>query len=656
MRKRGVVFCLFILLSSCGKEEKITVIAPPEMEFLLPFTEDIEGVEIKLCEDPLDCRRESKAIIIEKMECSECYEFEISGDEVILRGGAPSGIIYGFTHFLEMAGYRFPHPFFTISPHSIELEKAIKKLIPLRGRRFEPEIPVRGLHLHTLHPIEGLFSFWIPSENGLKEAKAIIKWLMRQRGNYIQWSGLKDIQGDERRYEEWKKHTEGIIKYARKLGIKTGINVQLFSGSSFQNAYLVLSRTDAEKILAPSFDHVNLSFGEFIGNEPRTFINSLNNAYRMLKSINPEIEVSATIHVGNFENLWVNYNGESILYYFLVKYADKDIIPFVHTVMYYNLFDDAGGAYNHSDFSLHREFLFEMMREGRPAGYFPETAYWIAFDNSVPLYLPLYILSRWKDLKGIRENGALHFHILFSSGWEWGYWLNDYASLRFSYNLPATWTEPVNELLGDIGGDSIKKLAEIEHTYLIEKRLTPYLSGEDFYVYLGCNTGLFFSQPCRVPFRNVLKMDEAEREDFFRRVLNPLSEMEHHLNEILEITPRGNDALMRELRDGLEITRLRIKFVRLLYSTAISHSRGSDFREELKMAEDVLESAKGVVLRRYKGFFYPSPSLLVNPVSNPTIYQFGYLKQAHTLCFWEREMKELKLLLGEHAGLIPLCI
>lgn len=649
-------FCLFILLQFCGNGEKIIIIAPLEMKFLQHFVEDTR-VEIQLCENPMNCSRESKTILIEKMECSECYEFEISGDKIILKGGYPLGIIYGLTHFLEINGYSFPHPFFTRFPDSINMEKAIEKLIPLQGKKFEPEIPVRGLHLHTLHPIEGLFSFWIPSEKGLNEAKAIIRWLVRQKGNYIQWVALNDIKRNERLYEEWKKHTEMIIQYARELGVRTGINTLLFSNSSLQNAYLILSPIDAQMILAPPFDHINFSFGEFVGDDPNTFINKVNSTAKMVKEIKPNIEISATIHVGNFENLWVNYNGESILYYFLVKYVDKSIIPLVHTVMYYNLFDDAGGAYNHSDFSLHREFLFEMMREERQVGYFPETAYWIAFDNSVPLYLPIYILSRWKDLKGIREKGTIHSHLIFSSGWEWGYWLNDYTSLRFSYNLPTTWTEFVYGLFGNTGGDIIKKLGEIEYTYLIEKRLAPYLSGEDFYIDLGCSSRVFFSQPCRISFPEILTMNESGKEKFSQNVLNPLSEMQSLLNELMKTVRDGNDPLMRELRHGLEITTLRVEFIKLLYSAVISYSRGSDFMEPLKKAEKLLESAEKVVLERYNEFFYPTPSLLVDSVSNPTIYQFGYLKQAHTLCLWNRDIKKVKiLLLGEDPDSLPTCI
>src|SRR6185503_18193487 len=101
------------------------------------------------------------------------------------------------------------------------------------------------------------------------------------------------------------------------------------------------------------------------------------------------------------------------------------IVPQVHTVMYYDLFEDAGGAYHHQDFAEHRAFLFDRLRTGLPVTYKPETAYWVAFDNSVPMYLPLYVRSRWLDLDRIHAQAAaaghadLAEHVLFSSGWEW---------------------------------------------------------------------------------------------------------------------------------------------------------------------------------------------------------------------------------------------
>src|SRR5689334_17162499 len=147
--------------------------------------------------------------------------------------------------------------------------------------------------------------------------------------------------------------------------------------------------------------------------------------------------------------------GEDLLYYFLVKYADPSIVPDVHTVMFYDLFEPAGGAYHHADFAEHRAFLAQRICAGQRAAYFPETAYWIAFDDSVPQLLPLYVRSRWLDLAELRARvtcGALDEHLLFSSGWDWGYWLHDVTALRGSYELPGVYEDLIAaELQPELG-------------------------------------------------------------------------------------------------------------------------------------------------------------------------------------------------------------
>ena len=65
------------------------------------------------------------------------------------------------------------------------------------------------------------------------------------------------------------------------------------------------------------------------------------------------------IHVG--DDLTVTYNDQEMIYYFLAAYADSNITPWVHTVMFYNLFERAGGAYHHEEFDQHRRFLLNRL-------------------------------------------------------------------------------------------------------------------------------------------------------------------------------------------------------------------------------------------------------------------------------------------------------
>src|SRR5688572_22539658 len=144
--------------------------------------------------------------------------------------------------------------------------------------------------------------------------------------------------------------------------------------------------------------------------------------------------------------------------------------------MFYNLFEDAGGAYEQDNFFEHRDYLLDRMRQRKPAVYYPESAYWVAFDNSVPLYLPAYVRSRWLVLDGI--GAGLHGHLVFSSGFEWGYWLNDVASLRASYALPDRYEALIDDAFGtDLAALApiVSELASIEASALIDERLAAYV-------------------------------------------------------------------------------------------------------------------------------------------------------------------------------------
>ena len=70
----------------------------------------------------------------------------------------------------------------------------------------------------------------------------------------------------------------------------------------------------------------------------------------------------------------------------------------------------------------------------RETWFWPESAYWVAFDNSVPLLLLPYLQARHDDMRTMETIG-LPGHLTFSSGWEWGYWLTDWSLARWSWSF-----------------------------------------------------------------------------------------------------------------------------------------------------------------------------------------------------------------------------
>ncbi|MCX7734863.1 MAG: hypothetical protein N2254_08935 [bacterium] len=663
----SVKIFIFLSLFSCAqkseKKNKINLLVPQQLGNISEFFKNIRisNLQVKSCEDALSCIDEKSVnIYVQKIDCSECYVIQDKQKYFLVQGGDPAGIIYGVAHILEALGFRFPHPFFFVKPNEFD-ENSVRKNLKLDSR-FEPTVPLRGFQLHTLHPIEALFSFHDPGN--FEEAKQIINWVILNRGNFVQYVPLGDIRKSETRYETWKDVNEKILEYSHKYGVKVGLNLQIFAQSSLQNAYLLIEEKDYDRILNLPFDVINLSFGEFVGEDPDTFVQEVNKAYDKIKSKKENIEITATVHVGDFEDLWLEYRGERLMYYFLVKFVNPDIIPLIHTVMYYNLFDSAGGAYNHKDFKEHRDFLFDLMKQGRKVGYKPETAYWVAFDNPVPLYLPIYLVSRWLDIYEIfRQAGDsirnFYTHVIFSSGWEWGYWLYDYASLRISYYpAPPTFSDILYEFFapaknGDKIAELVSKFGSVQYKYLIGNELAAYLAGEDFYVGIACDTKVIISQPCRISFKELKQ--STERQSFLKN-LEDLEKFESEMKEILDsisgVKTEGDwQRILDEIKDGMSITYLRAKFIRNLYLGIIK----GDHAKYLSEAQSILDEAQKIVERRFQGFFYPNPSILVEDLDNPTIYKFGYLKQAHTLCLWKRDIEKFKEAIGQNHN-IPTCI
>jgi len=563
--------------------------------------------------------------------------------------GDTLGKQYGLSRFLEAMGYRFNHPYQTYIPKDIEEPETVLG----EGELQIPEMTRRGIHLHTLHPIEGYYDFWEPSADSLERAKRVIDWTIKNRGNYLEWVALDDIIENPIAYDAWQGHTESIVNNIHQRGATVGIGLQLFGNANLQNAYDLIDDLNGDRsqqILdrmsligqTADFDVIEMSFGEFYDQEPQEFIDMIDEAYQTVLEVLPTVEVTSRLHVG--DNLQVTYDGQEMIYYFLATYADPAITPWVHTVMYYNLFEEANGAYHHEDFTEHREFLFDRLEKGLKVAYFPESAYWVAFDNSVPTYLPLYIRSRWLDMYEIQqwanENGteSLTDHTLFSSGWEWGYWQNDVATLRMNWKTPESYLSVLEEMFGNYENgkqvaSSVYQLAEIQKKWLIEEGLAGYYCGVDNIMEVGYTQG-FISQPVRPTFKQML---ELTAEELQAQIIDKLTGFITDIESVQSSLPSSEDVWQQEIHDGVEIDLLRAQFMKTLVEAVKSKVSGGDPASVLDNAYQILSTAQQVVNRRHLVTWDSKTNQILNENSNATIYQFGYLHRANELCYWNRE-------------------
>jgi hypothetical protein len=606
--------------------------------------------------------------------CAECYALpmRVLGDveyQTVQAGGL-LGAQYGVAAALENLGLRFRSPFETYLP---------PRLRPITNGEgavtHTPQIRVRGFQLHTLHPIEAYFAFWEPGAANLDSAKRIIDWTIKNRGNFVQWVPVDNIM-DPAQHAAWKAHTRAILDYAHARGVRVGINIQLYGQSNLQRAFDLFDDRSGGVSLDESlaarlplitqdlpFDAYAISFGEFFSSDPAAFIADLNTANAAIRAHAPAAEVHGFVHVGHEER--VDYMGMDLIYYFLVRFADASIIPDIHTVMFYNLYEDAGGAYHHDNFDEHRAYLLERIAARQPAMYVPETAYWVGFDVSVPIYLPLYVRNRQLDLARLRTDPAaagnpLDGHVIFSTGWEWGYWLNDYTALRTSYEL-----ESPEALVAHAFGDDLApavpvvlEMIAVQKRALMDERLVAYLAGRDQSFELGVNLGIV-SQPDRVTFAELATADEPTR----AAVRDDLAQLDAHVLE-LERLAAEVDALnlprsrwTRELRDSLRVTALRAAFARAAYQATFAFLDGDTAALTARHAEAaaLIDEARPIVQRRHADLHHPNPAIIAR-AANHTFYPYGYLQMSDSLCFWVRELRQVENVTGLASEPPPDCI
>jgi hypothetical protein len=214
--------------------------------------------------------------VVPREDCADCYRLERDGARVVIRGGLPLGVQYGVAHLLELHGYRLHHPWKTyVPPTFLEPDAAAF------DRDFAPQVSRRrGLHLHTQHPIEALYDFWVPSAKNLEGARRIIDFIVKNRGNAVSMDALDDITPGDETARAWEAHTQRLLAYAKARGVTSSISIQLFGKSNLQQSFDLIDDDTAPNPLPElerrlhvllddvPYDDVTLAFGEFFKADP----------------------------------------------------------------------------------------------------------------------------------------------------------------------------------------------------------------------------------------------------------------------------------------------------------------------------------------------------------------------------------------------------
>lgn len=631
------------------------------------------------------------------------------------------GLAFGLFAALEKLGFAFLHPLSPVVPNQLILN-------PARFNTTQsPRWPIRGIHLHTMHPIEltNLLNGWglEGPEDGqgfvvmLDDWRHFLEWMLANRLNRVQWVLLWSVkwrsfaESDER-FERLARLVEMAHDYGIQVGIDTPINFRQ------QNAYRLLRATGdlqdelnqlrnrIDRVMEAGFDYLATENGtsEFTHSDPERTLVWMNAIVRHLDQAHSGKRAYMKVHVssGQATSRFTDpVTGGPLNVNFLPYYADRRLAVMPHTVEYYGL-NDPAPTYGNTDFSHIEKYM--MLEAGRrEVVYFPETAYWCSFDIDVPLFLPIYAKRRFDDLRKIAQmerqkhtpaktkrpstatERRIDGQIIFSSGWEWGYWLGDVIAARTSWDPrldrqhgdDLAFSTLLEELFHAFGESARPVASLVAHTaerqaeLLIkganhegssrrwfDPRLTgqAYLQGvdslDDLAERLPNIHGISLT-PTQ-PQRSALLLDPFDNR---REALGDLGAIEQLL-EVIEqeftaigqsfarwqaVVPQGSAWLVDDLTDAAQITAWRAIQIRALFGYAIGR-RASYDRDLLNRYDERARWAMSEALRvvsSREALYRTDPNRIASWKNNPTAYRFGYLWTVHTLHYWRRDHQRI---------------
>jgi hypothetical protein len=588
----------------------------------------------------------------------------------------PADLAAGAYALLEELGARFFHPKQELVPHlgAPRLPHAIDVW-------RHPMAATRGLQPHTLHPIEYFATFMVPSDANLADAKRFVDWLVKTGQNYMQWPLLSTVE-----WSTWAPYASSILQYAHSRGVQIGAQPEVWLGGALQHNYVLVRdmngwaaemRAGIDELMELPWDRIALALGEFTSTDPQMVIDWLDYATGYISSKYPAVRVDVQNHVGNYAQLWVPYDGQTFFYYHLFGFCDLRLGQSVHTLSIFDLYRD-WATYAHPDFHLQHDYLLSELASSRRAGYFPEAAYWISADIDVPAFLPETLYSRWLDIHTLSQEIAqqglppLDHHIEFVSGHEWGYWLTDYLVAKMLWQPDApldTFLQDYTSAFGNCAGDvgaALSSYISLQTAFLFDQRLLPYIQGENETVDLGYLAGLE-THPKRVEFEQLMTMTGAQRTELEVSVVQALESFaaqSQPIEDAIAARCRGSDATLapwcEELQDGITIVTLRAQHAATLYRAMLDYVRGDagDAASLVAQAGQITTQAAAVVARRESQYRFELDRV-TGQYQNPTIYGFGYLRQAHTLCYWHRREQQVTFILqngvAEGQSSLPSC-
>ena len=590
---------------------------------------------------------------------------------VVLSVASPSaiGVSYGLYEIAARLGVVWHHPRETHLPvvqPGLELPTDFQA--PFEDA---PDTRLRGFHQHTQHPIVWSDYCLVADAAHRQPITEYLRYLLRNRQNLFEWHMLKTVD-----WGTWPDHAAWIVEEGHRHGVLVGL-VTSFADKQ-QNAYRLVEdlgeslpleerlphqadqvRAGMARLAAIGFDLLGFQFGttEMTAISDAETLGWFEAAAAWQREHAPTLEVYAWVHTP--KHLMAE-DGETPFFHLPLQ-APPEIGLYIHTTMFYDL-EHPAPVYGNEDFRHHHVAFTEGVGQ-RAVVYFPETAWWLGFDNSLPLFLPVTLSTRAWDMQEVIPpligDTPLDGHVTFTTGIEWGYWLFDLYVARLAWDASLDWRAFVPDAARVFGGagpelaTAIITLADRQtEDFLGAAPLRFfYLAGESEGDELGMSAGLG-GRPAKPPFWEVYTCDDEPFDAWVEGDLAWLNEVRSAYHEIhAAVTPCAagpDDPLLVEMCAALGLSAARAEQAYLHYA-AVADARAGDegaAYAKLELArlitEQVKETVADVEARVYR---WPLELLAEEKPQSLTPYKFGYLWETRTAHFWSRRDEQLQELL-----------
>jgi hypothetical protein len=295
--------------------------------------------------------------------------------------------------------------------------------------------------------------------------------------------------------------------------------------------------------------------------------------------------------------------------------------------------------------------------------FWPTIAYWVCFDNTVPLFLFPYFRARFTDVQLCKELN-IHGHILFSSGFEWGGFLIELAAASYTWEVKRNgvklYCEPMGFLKKLIKDerlcDVLENIYNCSNEYLLSRKLLAHITGEDPFIDFPVFKHTFQPRPkFTIKYiRHKIRTDELRS---FKKLMGNLKiyaeELTNNLKTFKNLLSTNNInkksaeyKLCDEIYNYISVLNLRVLHKINIYYAAIygrlkKHKRLSyKSKRYLVKAKKYRLKALTFIEKVSENFRYKD-EYICGQGENKTTYEFSYFYPALVLFFWEREEKKL---------------